>query len=277
MENPRSDIKAEGMMYNAKVKSSNAGSESNTMDSFQDGGQQNMNLDRSQSDYVPPMDGPRANSEHNNYPHDSEEQSSGRTEYGKVNDNIPTSQYNSGFNRGNFGMGDQHGGLPSSSSGEFPQQNSSFSQYGQPNMRSGYPQPSRQGPMPPRGGMTGGGMNMMPPNFNSGQPRMMSGPSIQQQQSGPTPTLNQLLQNASSQRYPGGYGDYGMGQQKGMNDVANSPGFNQSGSWGQPRPGGGYPPMPGNQPFRSQVQYSMLWWMLFECIFILFCDIISMY
>lgn len=252
MANTRLDFETDGIMYNSKLKSSNTGSESNTMDSFQDGGQQNMNLDRNQSDYVSGMEGPHVNSDVNNYSHDSEEQGPGNHEYGKMNDNIPTSQYNSGFNRGNFGMGDQHGGLPSSTSNDFPQQNSHYPQYGQANIRSGYPPPSRQGPMP---GRPGGNMGMMPPNFNSGQQRVMSGPSIQQQQGGPTPTLNQLLQNVSTQRYPGGYGEYGTGPQKAVNDVSSSQGYNQPGNWGQQgRPGSGMNyQMPGNQPYRNQV------------------------
>ncbi len=260
MENSSSEVDSDVIRMNSKLKSPNPGADSNTMESFQDGGQQNINLDRNQNDFLSTMEGPHMNSDMNNYSQGSENQGMANDSFGKINENMPSSQhanYNSGFNRGNFGLGDQHGGLPSSSSSEFPQQNSQFSQFGQQNMRSGYPQTSRSGAMTGRPGMGGGSIGTMPSNYLAGQQRMMSGPNIQQQ-SGPTPTLNQLLQTANpSQRYQGGggagYGDYNMGQQK---DMSNTPGYNSNWNGAQQQRPAMSPyqqQMSGGQQYRNQV------------------------
>ena len=267
MANVTSEVESDGIMMNSKLKSPNHGAEHNTMDSFQDGGQQNMNLDRSRNDFLPNQDGNHMDSEMNNYPPSSGEASIGNDNFGKMNDSLARSQapsFNSGFNRGNYTMAEQHGGLTANEGGDFPQQNNQFSPFAQQNMRPGFPQTSRAGPLPGRPGMPGNNVGMMPSNFNSGQQQrpIMSGPSIQQQ-GGPTPTLNQLLQNANSnQRYPGMYGDYGMSQQKGgPGDMSNNPPYNNP-QWGpqaqQRGPNGGMNPyqqhMAGNPAFRSQVR-----------------------
>ena len=155
----------------------------------------------------------------------------------------------------------QHGGMANAGN-DFPQQSSQYNQYGQQNMRPGYPQnPNLQrgpslGNRPPMGGS---GMGMMPPNFNHGQPhgpqRFMSGPNIQQQV-GPTPTLNSLLQNQNpGQRYPGYPSDYNMGPQKGGSEMGNSQAFNGPQGWGGPQQRPYQGQMQGNQPYRNQVNH----------------------
>ena len=266
MANVSSELESDGIMMNSKLKSPNHGAESNTMDSFQDGGQQNMNSDRSRNDFLPNFDGHHVNSDMNNFSQGTGEQGLSNDSFGKMNDNMPRSQapsYNSNFNRGNYTMADQHGGLPGSEGGDFPPENNQFSQFGQQNMRQIFPQTSRSGPLPGRPGIVGSNMSMMPSNYNSGQQQRhpIGGPGIQQQ-GGPTPTLNQLLQNANSnQRYPAGYGEYGLGQQKGgPADIPSNPSFNNPQGWtGQRGPSNMSPyqqqqHMTGNQSFRNQVK-----------------------
>ena len=259
MESGTSETEGSHKHMASKLKSPSQGPESNTMDSFQDGGQ--SNLDRSRGEFVSNMDGPHTNSNVNNYPQGGPDQSMPNDNFGKMNDSIPAPQvsnYNANFGRGGFPMGDQHGGHPSSSSSnDYGQQNSQFSNYGQGNMHQGYSPAGRGDMMGPRPGMGGSGMGMMSPNYHSGQQRV--GPGMPQQ-GGPTPTLNQLLQqNASPGRaYQPGYGEYPGSQGKGMNDSPNAaPGYNNSQSWQSPQ----RPPvspyqqqqMHGNQPFRNQV------------------------
>lgn len=253
------------IMVNKKQKGSKSGSDSNTKRARQDGGtQQNMNSDRTGNEFQS-MEPPHVNAEINSYPHNSGDHGMSNDTYGKVNDNMPGSQvpnFNSGFTRGAY-VNDQHGGVGNTGS-DFPPQNSQYNQYGQPNMRPGYPPHSNmpRGPaMQPRSAVGGSSMGMVGPGYNSSQPRFpISGPSIQQQ-GGPTPTLNQLLQNPNpAQRYPGAYGEYGMNQPKGGPDgMTSSQGYPGQQPWGgQPRPGMNpyqQQMQQGNQSFRNPVRF----------------------
>ena len=248
----------------SKLKSPNQGNESNTMDSFQDGGQQNMNSDRSQNDSYPPnLDGPHMNSEINNYSQGAPDQPINSDSFNKMNDSMASSQMPGygAYNRGNYmSMAEQHGGVGNTGNGDYVHQNNQFNQFNPQTMRPSYPQPTRQPPMSSRMGMNPTGMGMVPQNYPSPQQRFpLSGQSIQQQ-GGPTPTLNQLLQNAGGgsgqPRYQGsGYGpEFNMNQQKGMEDVPGNPGFNSnpSQSWGGPQHRG-MNPYQQPQSYRNQV------------------------
>ena len=248
-------------MLNSKLKSPKQGNESNTMDSFQDGGQQNMNSEHShQNDYPPNLDGPHVNSDFNNFSQGAGDQGIGNENFSQMNESLPNAQiqgYNPGFNRGNFGMGDQpqHGGMvgTGAGNGDFSSQNSQYNQYGGQNMRPGYQASPRPSTLSGRPVMGSPGMNM-PPNYNAGQQRFMSGQSISQQ-GGPTPTLNQLLTNSNTgQRFQGGYGGYGMDQQKDTGEMTGNPPYNTQ-NWG-PQQRGMTPyqhQMGPNQPYRHQV------------------------
>ncbi|KAL0276539.1 UNVERIFIED_CONTAM: hypothetical protein PYX00_004095 [Menopon gallinae] len=110
---------------------------------------------------------------------------------------------------------------------------SQYNQYNSPQMRHAY-----------SGG--GKGMSMVTPrpptaasNYGPGPQRFLSGPSISQQ-TGPTPTLNQLLQSNQPQHYQNSYGDYTMKDQS----------YQQ---WGPQRPPTNYNPQgPGPTPYRNQ-------------------------
>jgi hypothetical protein len=268
MKNMNSQVASDNVMVKNKLKNANASSESNTKGSLQDGGpQQNMNLDRTGNESVRGMEG--SNSE--SYPPNSGGQTNISSDnYGKMNDNMSGAQmsnFGSGYIR-NFNMNDQQhgaGGMTNSSGGDYPQQNAQYNQFVQQNMRPNYPTNStvpRAPPMQGRPGMGGSSMGMVPPNYtpnNQQQRPFMSGPSIQQQ-GGPTPTLNQLLQNTNpSQRYQAGYGDYPINQPKGdtENMSGNQPYGPQSG-WNQQRPMNPYQqqqmPPGSNQSFRNQVR-----------------------
>jgi hypothetical protein len=158
-----------------------------------------------------------------------------------MNDSMQSSSmanYNGNFNRNSYGMNDQHGGLANTSTADFPSQNAQYNQYGPSSMRGGYPPGPRGSQGPNRTGMPQPGMNMMGSNYPSNPQRFpMSGPSMQQP-GGPTPTLNQLLQNPNAaQRYQAaGYG-YDTGGPKGNGDMTggNPPGGSFSQGWTGPQ------------------------------------------
>ena len=271
MASSRTEINSGNMMLNSKLKSTNNVPDVNTIATFQDGGQQNMNLDRTSNEYSQNMENSVMNSDMASFGQGSGDQSMSSDSFGKINEAMPVSQmsnYGVGFNRGNMSMSDQqHGRMGGNAgAGDFVQQPN---QFGQQNMRPGYPQAQRMSGMTGRMGVGNansgwGNMAMHPSNYSSGsnQPRFISGPGIQQQ-AGPTPTLNQLLQNANlpqNQRYQAGYGDFGpVGQQKGVSEMpASNPGFGGVGQgWGsQQRMGmSAYQQqMAGNPAFRNQVR-----------------------
>jgi len=256
MENVTPAESQERFIMNKKLRSPNQLGEANTMDSFQDGGQQNMNSE--QNEFMTPMDGPHMNTDMNSYPPSSRESMMGVDSYNRMNQNMHPSQmqgYNA-YNRETFESGDQHGGMQMTGSGDFGSQNSPFQgQYSQSGVRSGYPgnvKPGMgSGMIPPGGGMMPG-YGPQPPQRN------MSGQNISQQ-GGPTPTLNQLLQtpNAppSRMQQSNSYGDYP--QKSGMEmGNPNMPYGMQHGWGGGQRPMGSYHQgpmsMPGT-PYRNQV------------------------
>ncbi|XP_046370941.2 trithorax group protein osa-like isoform X3 [Haliotis rufescens] len=254
MDNISPDDGGDRMIVNNKLRSPNQMSEPNTMDSFQDGGQQNMN-NSEQSEY-PPMEGAHMNTDMNNFPPTSGEHGMGPENYSRMNDNMHHGQMqNYPYNRGGYGLGsEQHGGMPAlAGSTEFGTQGSQFhGQYSQSQVRPGYPGMDKPGMSPSRPGMAPPGMAMMsPPGYNPSAQRMMSGQSISQQ-GGPTPTLNQLLQTPNStQRYPNNYSEYPGGSGK-TNDLGsgNMP-YNMQGPWNARA---SYPPGPmgGTSPYRNQ-------------------------
>lgn len=220
-------------MMKKKLKSPNIIGENNTMDSFQDGGQQNMNTE--QSEYLNPMEGSHMNPDMNNYPPSSREQMMGVDSFNRMNQNVHPNQMTgySSFNRENYNPGDQHGGMPMTGSGDFANQNSPFHGQFHAGIRSGYPGNMKSGMGQIRPGMVPPGGNMMPSSYQQQQQRnVMSGQSISQQ-SGPTPTLNQLLQtpNAPQQRMqPSNYGDF---PQKGGNEMVGPGGpYGMQHGWG---------------------------------------------
>lgn len=224
----------------------------NTMESFQDGGQQNMNSEH--NEYPPTMEA-HMNPEMNNFSPASGEGSMGPESFSKMPEGMHSSQMQSfpGFNRGNYGMADQHGGMMPGNV-DYGGQNSQFSgQFSQASVRPSYPGMAKTGMSAVRPGMMPPGMGMMPSSYSSTQ-RMMSTPAMAQQ-SGPTPTLNQLLQTPNSgQRFPGNYADY-TAQSKG-GDIGQGSSYPMSQGWnGNPRSVGPYPQpgMPGT-PYRSQVR-----------------------
>ncbi|XP_067675307.1 trithorax group protein osa-like isoform X7 [Haliotis asinina] len=254
MDNISPDDGGDRMIVNNKLRSPNQMSEPNTMDSFQDGGQQNMN-NSEQSDY-PPMEGTHMNTDMNNFPPTSGEHGMGPENYSRMNDNMHHGQMqNYPYNRGGYGLGsEQHGGMPAlAGSTEFGTQGSQFhGQYSQSQVRPGYPGMDKPGMSPSRPGMAPPGMGMMsPPGYNPSAQRMMSGQSISQQ-GGPTPTLNQLLQTPNStQRYPNNYSEYPGGSGKGNDLGSGNMPYNMQGPWNARA---SYPPGPmgGTSPYRNQ-------------------------
>uniref|UniRef100_T1IY22 Uncharacterized protein n=1 Tax=Strigamia maritima TaxID=126957 RepID=T1IY22_STRMM len=229
MEEANTDEVPGNMLVNSKVKSPNQGREV-TMENFQDGGPQHQhNMSTEQSGPYSNMDGPRLNSDMNNYSRDSGDQNAATDDYGKMNDTLNQGQmqaYGGGYNnRANY-MADQHGGgAQLSANSTDNSSNSQYGQYNQQNVRPGYLQPSKAmsmgpPPRPPNSAMMLG-YNTSPTQH---QQRFLSGHSISQQ-GGPTPTLNQLLQSPNPvQRYHNSYGDYNMGQSlaKGPSDMVNT-------------------------------------------------------
>jgi hypothetical protein len=227
------------------------------MEPFQDGGQQNIKSDH--SEYPPPMEGSQMNPESNSYSQSSGDGSVGSDNFPKMSDGMHGShmQNYAGYNRGNYSMGDQHGGMLTGNV-DYNNQNSQFSgQYSQSSVRPPYPGMAKMGMSPARQGMMPSGMGMMSGSYSSSQMMM---PNPQMSQSAPTPTLNQLLQSPNSgvQRFPGGYGDYSGSQGKGgdMNTGSSYPMPSQG--WnGSPRAmaPGTYPQgSSASTPYRSQVK-----------------------
>ncbi|XP_070191223.1 AT-rich interactive domain-containing protein 1A-like isoform X2 [Littorina saxatilis] len=221
------------------------------MESFQDGGQQNIKSEH--NEYPPPIEGSHMNPEMNNFSQSSGEGSIGPDNFSKMSEGMHTNQMQNypGY-RGSYGMGDQHGGIMSGSV-DYNNQNSQFSgQFSQTPVRPSYPGMHKPGMSPVRPGMVPPGMGMIPGSYNSSQ-RMMSGQGMTQ--SGPTPTLNQLLQTPNSgQRFPGNYGDFSVGQGKGSEiGSGSSYPMPQQGWNGNPRSMASYPQgsMSGT-PYRSQ-------------------------
>ncbi|XP_013384498.1 AT-rich interactive domain-containing protein 1B isoform X3 [Lingula anatina] len=241
------------MMMNNKLRSPQQNNDSNnsTMDSFQDGGQQNMTDNT--NDFPSNLEAPHMNADSNSFPQSGGDAGGGPQYFNMKPDGLNPGQmhgYNNSYN--NRGHMEQHGG-----NGEFSPQTNQYGQYGQ-QMRSGYP-PGMRGPVPVQGRPMSN-MNQGPPQYGAGPQRFpsMSGQSISQQ-AGPTPTLNQLLQSNSpanqqqtpQQRYQNNFNG-GMGE---MVPGSGSPSYGQPQNWPTGNRGmnsfGPQGPMP-SQGFRNQ-------------------------
>ena len=261
---------ADNLVSSNKLKSPNSGSDSNTMDSgFQDGGPPNVNTDRpdrNRTDAFPPnVDGSQICEDNTNVIHDVNTHNKNSDSYSRMNENGNTGmQGYGGFPSQNRpgNMNEQHGGPANITAGsnDFSGHSGQFGHYGPPGNRVPFPSNSRapnisvSGP----GSQTGG--PVMGSNYHHGQQRFpMSGASIQQQ-GGPTPTLNQLLQSSGSNstRGQGSYGDQPIGYQRNSSDMNSSvrysnPNGQQQGNW-MNQPGGpmtAYHQQQGvNQPYR---------------------------
>lgn len=222
------------------------------MDSIQNGGHVNTE----QGSYQPTMEGSYMNPEMNNYGQNSGEPGGlGPEAYSRMNDTGhpgQMSQYNSYSRPGYPNMENNMGG-------DYGGHTGGYGQFQPPGSRGSFP----GGPRPSMGQIRPGsqGMGMGPgaghQGYNSGNQRMMSGQSISQQ-SGPTPTLNQLLQTPNSQpRYPNNYDGYNGPQKGGDMNASNGP-YGVPPGWMQnQRNMCNYPPvgMSGSSPYRGQVRF----------------------
>ncbi|XP_045197043.2 trithorax group protein osa-like isoform X5 [Mercenaria mercenaria] len=226
----------------------------NTMDSFQDGGHKLMNTEH--NNFSQGMEGSYMNPEMTHYGPNPGEQGMGPDSYGRMNEGIAhgqMSQYNP-YNRSAYP------GMDNGMGNEYSSHSTAYGQYQQPGSRGSFPGGPRppMGPVRPGAGAHSGGMIPGPGAYNSNQQRMLSGQTISQQ-SGPTPTLNQLLQTPNSQpRYQNNYEGY-QGPQKGPEISASNGPYGMPQGWIQNQRGmGNYPPMSmsGSSPYRGQGQQS---------------------
>ncbi|XP_064488788.1 trithorax group protein osa-like isoform X2 [Ornithodoros turicata] len=252
------DLSADEMpvnvMVNNRVKSPSSVSghigRELTMDNFQDGGTHQLNARPSAGDQASFSDRQRLNSDFRNYSQNMRESAMVSEEFRNSPDSmnhVPVGNYGAGYGERGGYMASQHGGqnLPGNAS-ESPQ-NKLYQHYNQQHMRPGYP-PGARGPIGPMGSPqrpgSAGMMSCYPANGSSAaasaQQRFLSGPSINQQ-GGPTPTLNQLLQSPNPlHRYQNSYADYNSspGMHKGMTggDVSQAAQYpssvNSPHSWG---------------------------------------------
>lgn len=239
----------------------------NTMDSFQDGGRKHMNSEH--NNFTQGMEGSYMNPEMNHYGPNPGDQGMGPDSYGRMSEGMSHGQMPqySTYNRSAYP------GMDNSMGGDYTSHSSAYGQYQQPGSRGSFP----GGPRPPMGPVRPGagahsGMIPGPGAYNSNQQRMMSGQSISQQ-SGPTPTLNQLLQTPNSQpRYQNNYEGY-QGPQKGPDmNTSNGP-YGMPQGWMQNQRGmSSYPQMTmsGSSAYRGQVkrrcQISHQYWNLYISI-----------
>lgn len=194
------------------------------------------------------------NSENKSYSLNSEQSGGSEQNYGKGpsdsgNQNIQG--YGLSFpQRGNYHPEHPSGANPMQISGENSiHQTNSYGQFNPQNMRHGYPG-SKPMSGPPRPPSAGPNMNSPSSGFppHGQQQRFLSGQSISQP-TGPTPTLNQLLQSSNPvHRYQNSYGDYSM-QKPGDQPQGSMP-YNQS--WPPPRQISPYGPQQGSPGYRSQ-------------------------
>ena len=226
MENATIDDETDRMVMHNKLCSPNQMSGSVTMDSFQDGGQQNIS--NTETNFSP-MEG--MNSEMNNFPPSSGDHGISSENFNSMH-HSQMPGYNS-FNRGNYTLGEQHGGMPMAGSTDFGTPISQYhGQFSQSPVRPGYPTMAKPVISQSRPGIGPPGMGMMtPPGYNQSSQRMMSGQTISQQ-GGPTPTLNQLLQtNAVPQRYPNSYNEFPSGSMKGSEMGGGNMPYNMQQNW----------------------------------------------
>lgn len=245
----KTDEAADKMLLNSKLRSPNPVADPHTMDSFQDGGQANVKMERNDFQAMAPLDGSTMNADMNNYPPNSRDSTMSGENYDRMNDTMvpgPMQGYTGYNNRGNYLGEPQHGAATGNADSQY------HGYYPQPpGMRPGFTGTPKAGVRPGMGGMMSPGYPATAP------PRgMVSGQTISQQ-SGPTPTLNQLLQNQNSTpRSRNYYGDYGGGvqQKPAPGDMSGST-YSMQPGWGPPRGMEPYPQgqIPGSNQYRSQV------------------------
>ncbi|XP_023704592.1 trithorax group protein osa isoform X9 [Cryptotermes secundus] len=201
------------------------------------------------------VDSSKLNSDAKSFMQNSEQSAGSEQNYGKGSDGQNMQGFGLGFSaRGNYHP-DQHGAVnPVQNSADSSlHQNHPFSQFSPQTMRHGFPssKPMPGSPMvPPRPPSAGPNMNAPSSGFSSHTqpPRLFSGQSISQP-TGPTPTLNQLLQSSNpAHRYQNSYGEYGM-QKSGDQGTGNMP-YNQS--WTPQRPLASYSPQQVATGYRNQ-------------------------
>ncbi|KAG8228970.1 hypothetical protein J437_LFUL009528 [Ladona fulva] len=233
------------------------------------------------------VDGGKLNSEGKSFSQNSEQSAGSDQNFVKVSES--GGQNMQGFSvglsaRGNYHPEQQHGvGNPVQNSADTGSihQNHPFSQFGQQGMRHAFPpanKPIPGGPMvpprPPSAGPNIGGGGFPPHGAGAGaavsggpqqQQRFISGQTISQP-TGPTPTLNQLLQSsnpAAVHRYHqnSGYGaDYGPGSGGGMQGPQKGVAATVSAeqqypqNWPPQRPLGSYSPHQITTGYRNQSQ-----------------------
>jgi len=162
--------------------------------------------------------------------------------------------------RGNYHL-EHSSGSPLQPGGENNIHQPNFGPFN-PQMRHAYaaPKPGVPGPGTPvpqrplssSPNMTSGNYS---PHLQQQQQRFLSGQSISQP-TGPTPTLNQLLQSSNPvHRYQNSYVDYSMGKQGGDQNHGNMP---YSQPW-PPRPMAPYAAQPGLPGYRPQAQVVSAW------------------
>ncbi|XP_054717325.1 trithorax group protein osa-like [Uloborus diversus] len=258
-----SDDSTGNVLVKNRVRSPAAGTPQHrdmTMDSFQDGGTTPQPNSRPASaniegNFPASMDRTRLDYQAFN-------QSTNRENSEDFRNSSSQENFNHGggcdmnYSRGSYSNNaDQHGGQGNTSDmSTNSQSNKMYPQYNQPQMRPGYPQGPRNvgmGPQqrPPGPAMSGG----YPGGNNSQQQRFLSGPSLSQQ-TGPTPTLNQLLQAPNSlQRYHNNY-DYSASQglHKNLGDPNASQYQGPNSSWGNMRGSSGYPQQMSPSMYRNQ-------------------------
>lgn len=189
------------------------------------------------------------NSDSKMHPSNSEGGGEGDPNYPKLSpesQNMPSGYGHAFASRGGHSHPDQHSS-PNMSPlhGGEVHQNNSFGQF----IRHAY-QSSKPMPGSPR--LQGVGPNMVSVSAfspHNHQSRFMSGQSISQP-SGPTPTLNQLLQSSNPvQRYQNNFSEYSAGMQKGDQSQGTLP-YNQV--WPSPQTMAPYGPQQGVVMFRNQ-------------------------
>ena len=185
------------------------------------------------------VDSAKLNSDSSNKSFPQNSDAPGDPSYGKVSDNAAQPGYGMGYpGRANYQHLDQHPAGSNNSEIHHP--------YGPQGMRHSFPgKPAPTGPMiPPRPPSAGANSSSpggpFPPHGQ--QQRFMSGQSISQP-TGPTPTLNQLLQSSNPvHRYQNNYGD--MNMQKPGDQGPAGYGYNQ---WPSSYPSQHMPPGYRNQ------------------------------
>lgn len=239
-----------------KQNPSNVGAAAVAMDrSFQDGGiEQNSNMNNTR--YPRNVDEQRLNSDMNRFFINTSDANMASEDYGKVQEsgNQMSGYGSSVYNRTVYPP-DQHGG-PGPNSTDLPpnsSQNHMYSSYNQSPVRPVF-NPNAKGinMSSVRSPVSSQNVAIGPQNYPNNQ-RFASGHNISQQ-SGPTPTLNQLLQNPNPvHRYQNNFNEFsGSSANKGNQDMNSGNHFAQQQWSGSRNVPGGYPQQMSSS-YRNQV------------------------